>query len=75
MQAEWHRGQKGRDYCGEYCRYQKLLPLPVPHTPGLQAARQQIQGLKPVVSKDKLNGYTICQEKNTDLMLKVNQSQ
>ncbi len=41
-QTEWHRGQKGRDYCGQCCRHQKLLQPPVPHTPGLRAARQQM---------------------------------
>ena len=47
-QTEWHRGQKGRDYCGRCCRLQKLLQPPAPRTPGLQAARQQIftQGLE-----------------------------
>lgn len=37
-QTEWRRGQKGRDYCGQYCRHQTLLQPPVPRTPGLQTA-------------------------------------
>ena len=41
-QTEWHHGRKGRDYHGQYCRYQTLLQPPVPRTPGLQAVRQQI---------------------------------
>lgn len=39
-QTEWHRGRKERDYCGQYCRLQKLPQSPAPRTPGLRVQRQ-----------------------------------